>query len=104
MKPAFNSEGNLPPGIHNMIRNERQYRSTRAQAANFQKAIQEVGERPARGSNPVLLKAQREALNSQLKDLLAELEEYEALQAGKRPALHLDSIEELPRALIRARI
>jgi ribosome-binding protein aMBF1 (putative translation factor) len=51
-----------------------------------------------------LRKAQRDALKSQLGDLKAELEEYEALRARRRTVLRAESFEELPRALIQARI
>ena len=44
------------------------------------------------------------ALKSQLGDLKAELEEYEALRTGQRHVLELDSFEDLPRALVQARI
>jgi ribosome-binding protein aMBF1 (putative translation factor) len=54
--------------------------------------------------NPALLKAQREALQSQLGDLLAEAREYEALQRSNPRALKLDSLDEIPQALVRARI
>jgi transcriptional regulator with XRE-family HTH domain len=54
--------------------------------------------------HPLLRKAEEDALRSQLADLRAQLEEYEGLQAGKRAVFQLESLEELPRALIQARI
>ena len=83
-----------------MIKNERQYRITKAHVEKFAKAIQEM----ARSPHPVLRKAQLDALKSQLKDLQCDLKEYETLRSGKRKVVTLDSLEELPKTLIQARI
>lgn len=87
-----------------MIKNGRQYRITKAQIAKFRQALESLAREPRNGMNPALLKAQREALQSQLGDLLAEAREYEALQRSNPRALKLDSLDEIPQALIRARI
>ena len=88
-----------------MIKNQRQYRITRAQAQKFEHAIAELVSAPdTQGVHPVLYKAQIEALKSQLQDLKAELEEYEALRTGQQRVLELDSFDDLPRALVQARI
>ena len=88
-----------------MIRNERQYRITRAQAEKFEHAIAELASAPdTEGVHPVLRKAQIDALESQLGDLKAQLEEYEALRSGQRQVQELDSFDDLPRALVQARI
>ena len=88
-----------------MIKNERQYRITRAQAEKFEHAIAElVSASDTLGVHPVLKKAEIDALKSQLGDLEAELEEYQALRSGKRQALTLDSFDDLPRALVQGRI
>jgi transcriptional regulator with XRE-family HTH domain len=88
-----------------VIKNERQYRITRAQARVFEEALAELdaGADEA-GTKPGLVKVQRDALRSQLATLTAELDEYEALVSGQRSVLQAESIEELPRALIQARI
>lgn len=89
-----------------MIKNERQYRITKAAADKFQQAL--VEDRRGGGSHPdihpLLVKAQEDAMRSQLDDLQAELREYEALSSGHHASLALSSFAELPRALIRARI
>ena len=88
-----------------MIKNERQYRITKAQAEKLHTALAQLNR--SRGSvtvHPVLRKAQADALRSQLADLHAEMNEYESLRAGKRTTLELASLEDLPRALIQARI
>ena len=89
-----------------MIKNERQYRITKAQAEKFERALQQfVAEaREDRKTHPKLLRAQEDALRSQLADLQRELQEYEELQSGDGARLDVGSVEELPRMLIRARI
>lgn len=88
-----------------MIKNERQYRITKAQAEKFTQAIDRL-EQLAEGEriHPLLRAAEAEALRSQLSELEAELSEYEAMRSAESPAVELRSFEELPRALIRARI
>lgn len=89
-----------------MIRNARQYRITKAQAEKFRRALNEFDDRPSAhaGVHPKLIKAQRDAIVSQLESLEQEIEEYERLQKSRRRQLDLDLVVELPKALIRARI
>lgn len=88
-----------------MIKNEREYRITKSQVEKFEDALAELS---ATGGDPqlhpLLQKAQREAVQSQLEDLQGQLSEYEELQSGKWSIISLDSLEELPQALIKARI
>src|SRR5438876_7939137 len=89
-----------------MIKNERQYRITKAQAEEFARTLKQFDDdRPGAhsGVRPRLIKAQREALQSQLATLRSELREYERLRAG-RQRVPLTVLEELPSTLIRARI
>jgi ribosome-binding protein aMBF1 (putative translation factor) len=85
-----------------MIKNERQYRITKAQATKFEHALAQRDAGPP--VHPLLRKAQEDALRSQLADLRAELEAYEALQARQPAVLELASFEDLPRVLIQGRI
>ncbi len=85
-----------------MIKNERQYRLTKAQANRFSQTLQSLGE--ADGVHPLLVKAQREALSSQIADLEEELREYEFLKAGLFQPDQLKTVAELPTLLIKARI
>jgi ribosome-binding protein aMBF1 (putative translation factor) len=87
-----------------VIKNERQFRITKAHAEKFERAIEEVSAAPKRDLHPALRKAQIDGLQSQLEDLKRELREYEALRSGKRRTIALDSIEELSTTLIQARI
>ena len=89
-----------------MIKNERQYRITKAQSDKFAHALAQAEQESGKNGqiHPLLKKAQEDALRSQLTDLRLQLEEYEALKSGKRAVLALNSFEELPKALIQARI
>ena len=56
------------------------------------------------GIHPLILKAQEEAVRSQLTDLKADLREYETLKAGKFKLDQLETVKEIPTLLIKARI
>ncbi|CAN5229998.1 hypothetical protein BH18ACT4_BH18ACT4_14630 [soil metagenome] len=88
-----------------MITNERQYRITKAQAARFDAALVELERRPAGpGEHPRLRQVELDALHGQLEDLSSQLGDYDVLWAEQVPAPELASYEDLPTALIRARI
>jgi ribosome-binding protein aMBF1 (putative translation factor) len=87
-----------------VIKNERQFRITKAQAEKFERTIEELSAAPKGDLHPALRKAQLDGLKSQLEDLKRELRGYEALRSGKRRTIALDSIEELSTTLIQARI
>ena len=91
--------------IKPMIKNEKQYRITKAQARRFEDALAELArqERPANIALR-LWQAQREAAESQLRDLREQIEAYERLHVGKSRELVLEAVEDLPKTLIRARI
>ncbi len=86
-----------------MIKNERQYRITKTQADKFAEALRRVETAPS-STNPLMVKASREALESQLADLQADIEEYELLRSGNVHLVEVESFQELPAAFIRARI
>jgi DNA-binding XRE family transcriptional regulator len=90
-----------------MIANEREFRITQGWAKKFAEAIDSLSQedpslRP--DLHPLLRKAELESLQSQLGTFKEELAEYEALRAGERSLLKADSLADLPRALIQARI
>jgi transcriptional regulator with XRE-family HTH domain len=90
-----------------MIKNDRQYRITKAAASRFAESLRalEAGRTaPMPGVDPIIQQAERSAIKSQLDELQAELREYEELAAGKVGMLELGSLGELPQALVRARI
>lgn len=86
-----------------MIKNERQYRITKIQAEKFARVLEEM-EAYTGSVHPKLRAAQAEAIRSQYQELREAMQEYETLQARKRKVLDVDALEDLPRALIRARI
>ena len=89
-----------------MIKNERQYKITRAQAVRFSNALKNLKQSPNadNGLHPLIAKAQEDAISSQLADLESELREYESLKAGEFRLDSLRVVAELPYILIKARI
>lgn len=87
-----------------MIRNDREYRITKAQATDFEKALAALDADTGSKVHPKIRKAQSDAVRSQLTDLHAQIADYEALRDGRRGAVELSSLDELPRALIEGRI
>ncbi len=86
-----------------MIENERQYWITRAWAEKFSTSAQDI-EGAQTDMDPVLRQAMKEQYVSQAEELQAQLQAYDALRHGQVTVLELDSLAELPDALIRARI
>ena len=89
-----------------MIKNERQYRITKAQVARFSDAVRRSRRETAatKVDHPLIHKVKLEALQSQLRDLEDEVKEYELLQSGTEPIIEVESFEELSVAMIKARI
>ncbi|NER51703.1 MAG: ImmA/IrrE family metallo-endopeptidase [Symploca sp. SIO1A3] len=89
-----------------MIKNERQYRITQAQLKKIEQAFTKLTESSSESEDvhPLLWKAQQDALQSKLSELREEIDEYEILKSGQQIMLELESLEELPLAVIKARI
>ncbi|MEL6439422.1 MAG: helix-turn-helix transcriptional regulator [Cyanobacteria bacterium J06621_8] len=89
-----------------MILNERQYRITKTKVREFEQAISKLSDEPEPKTinEQIRHKAHLDALNSQLEKFNAEIKEYEKLKHGNIKSLKLDSFEQLPEALIKARI
>ena len=89
-----------------MIKNERQYRFTKAQVRGFERTLAELRNRDQADIDvhPLIAKAQEDAVNGQLVDLRDELQAYESLKAGKFEVKRLDMVSDLPTMLISARI
>lgn len=85
-----------------MITNERQYRITRNWLKRFEEARVGVDGRSAQLA-PRARQAFRDAYDSQIGELHEQIAEYEALRLGRIAVLELDSLNQLPEALIRAR-
>lgn len=86
-----------------MIKNERQYRITKAQADGLSRTLESLGRR-TEGVHPLIAKAQEDALKSQIEELQAELHDYESLLSGGFEPDDLQAVAHLPTMLIRARI
>lgn len=87
-----------------MITNEKQYRSTRALIEQFRVGLDALagGDRPA--MSPEMIALQRDALQSQIDDLVSEADAYDALRSGKITSFAADDLSDLPDILIQARI
>jgi DNA-binding transcriptional regulator YiaG len=88
-----------------VITNERQYRITKAQLKRFDDDLAAHDTRtPSADVDLRLHQAMRDALTSEADELRAQLERYEQLRDGAITGRELDSLRELPTALIEARI
>ena len=86
-----------------MIRNERQYRITKSQIKKFKEALKEFNKQKSK-AHPILVKAQKDAMKSELSVLESQVKDYEKLRSGKYRVLKDASFDNLPVELIRARI
>lgn len=88
-----------------MITNERQYRITKTQLQRCDDDLAaHDGRTPSADVDPRLHQAMRDALVSEADELRAQIEHYEQLRDGTITGRELDSLRELPTALIEARI
>ena len=89
-----------------MIQNERQYRITKSKLKEFEAAVNELNrlDQPPTRNEQLRLKLHIDALSSQIEEFQEEIAKYETLQQGKLEQLTLESFDELPQALIKARI
>ena len=86
-----------------MIKNERQYKITRSRADEVRNTIGELHRAAIpEGLQPKMRALQLDALQGALGDLEGELAEYDALHDAE--LIEATGIEQLPTALIRARI
>ncbi len=88
-----------------MIKNERQYRITKGWIQKFTQTLDNLEVRGEKSIPLSLLQqAERGALASQRETLQREVQDYETLRAGGQRTFQAETFEELPRALIQARI
>jgi len=83
-----------------MIKNEREYRIAKAQVDKFEENLTKT---KSNGKTPIE-KLQRDALMSQIGDLKTEIQEYADIWGSKQPIPELESFDDLPSALIKARL
>lgn len=88
-----------------MIKNEKQYKITKAQTNKLNTALRLLQNNGDKDLNDNILKdAEKEALCSQISDLKIEINEYEKLRSGELFMSEISSLAELPHTLIKARI
>ena len=89
-----------------MIQNERQYRITKAKLKEFEAAVAELKklDPPTTLNEKLRYKAHIDSRESFIEEFQEEIAEYETLQQGKLEQLTLESFDQLPQALIKARI
>eukprot|EP00456_Euglypha_rotunda_P076807 TRINITY_DN7215_c0_g2_i5.p1 TRINITY_DN7215_c0_g2~~TRINITY_DN7215_c0_g2_i5.p1 ORF type:complete len:467 (+),score=50.69 TRINITY_DN7215_c0_g2_i5:887-2287(+) len=85
-----------------MITNERQLQMARRNVERFKEALD--GDMAVIGVDPIIIEAQRNALRNQIHELEAEVRVYLELRSGNVRTFHIDSLGELPTALISCRI
>lgn len=86
-----------------MITNERQYRIAKAEAEKFESALAQ-GPDPNSALDPEMQELMAVGLVSQLAELRAQLATYEAWRNGQGSPITVRILDELPDALIQARI
>jgi ribosome-binding protein aMBF1 (putative translation factor) len=88
-----------------MITNERQYRITKGALKKFEASIaaHDAGQ-PSPDVHPRIYQAMGDALRSEADVLQAQLREYDRLRGGRVKQRTLRSLNELPKAIIEARI
>jgi transcriptional regulator with XRE-family HTH domain/Zn-dependent peptidase ImmA (M78 family) len=87
-----------------MIKNEKQYKITKVQLNLLAQGLKTSDNIGNDNIHPILIKAQRDAVQSQYNELSKQIEVYELLKAGKFSQLDLESFDLLPQGLIKARI
>ena len=89
-----------------MITNEREYRITKNSAEKFRSALDKFDDIAAleSGLDPMIVKAQRESLESQYKELKGLLRQYENMKSGSIRDLSGSAIEDIGTKLVMARI
>ncbi len=88
-----------------MIRNERQYKITKAEAARFQDAVDTArNATPDPNVDPLFLRAEIDGLQSQLEEMLDDIRAYEGLRDGSQEVPAVLSVQDIPKALIQTRI
>src|SRR4051812_42261218 len=89
-----------------MIRNERQYRISSAEADRFKAELERRPAAPPTGSeiHSRFWVAETRALESRLEELQSDLAAYRRLQEGESLHFGVSGLKDLPRALIQARI
>lgn len=89
-----------------MIKNDREYKITKASLAKFEQSLALIVSRreSVEPGNLAKLQLQEAAARSMFSELREQIDEYEQLRAGRFDLAALDMVDAIPRSLIRARI
>jgi transcriptional regulator with XRE-family HTH domain len=88
-----------------MIKNERQFAIVRAQAERLSQLEHELVERlRIADRDPTMTDLKLRAVSGELTQMRRDLEEYESLRSGSEAIGEVERLEDLPHALVRARI
>ena len=79
-----------------MIKNQLQYGVAQTQVGRFEAALTSSAHDAPTGTHPMMWKAYREGLESQLSTLRREIAEYDALRSGAIKNIEVQSLDELP--------
>jgi len=86
-----------------MIKNEKQYRITKNELKKFKQTLDILSKTDNSNIHPLLVKAQRDSIESQIQEFNEDIEEYEKLKSGSIDSLTV-SLFELSKGLISSRI
>lgn len=86
-----------------MIKNERQYKITRAQLEKLEANLGKI-DRDDPNLHPRIILSRVNSLTKTIQELTAEIDEYDRLKNGEIKEVKVNSLAELPIALIKARI
>jgi len=89
-----------------MIRNEREYKSTKAALFNYQDAIAkfDILKVIEQGVDPIIAEAQRSSYERQISELAEQVESFEALKAGTLKEFVADDVMQMGRKLVEVRV
>lgn len=85
-----------------MIATENQYRVTSRKLDKLRGALRDLED--ASGLEPTFAKAQALSLSETIQELTEQVAEYDALRSGRVSEVPVDSLADLPKALIKARV
>lgn len=88
-----------------MIYNERQLKITKSQLEKFRLSLNELKHSTKPDDiDPLLWKAEQDAIESTIEELNDEVKSYEKLKAGKVKTVKVTSFDDVPKVLVQARI
>jgi HTH-type transcriptional regulator / antitoxin HipB len=86
-----------------MIQNERQYKITQTKLRELEKDLEEL-ENPDSNLHPRKIVARKNSLNILIGELQQEVMEYNQLKSGQITKFAIDSLQDLPLVMVKARI